>query len=162
MSAPALRRQRAERDTAERDSAERDRLAGEAAARAAEEALCRRPDAAVERALRETEQFAAAVAATVPRRPTIPKIIRAVSRLYLVTVTDLLGSRRTADVVRPRQVGMYLARTLTPRSLPEIGRRFGGRDHTTVLHAVRKIDGLLHTDNALAEDVDLLKRMLSE
>jgi chromosomal replication initiator protein len=65
-------------------------------------------------------------------------------------------------VVRPRQIAMYLAKTLTLRSLPEIGRRFGGRDHTTVLHAVRKIEGLVGNDNMLAEEVELLKRLLQE
>jgi len=65
-------------------------------------------------------------------------------------------------VVRPRQVAMYLAKTLTLRSLPEIGRRFGGRDHTTVLHAVRKIENLVGTDSALAEEIELLKRQLQE
>src|SRR5262249_42617089 len=72
------------------------------------------------------------------------------------------SSRRTANVVRPRQVAMYLAKTLTLRSLPEIGRRFGGRDHTTVLHAVRKIENLVSTDTALAEEIELLKRQLHE
>ncbi len=57
---------------------------------------------------------------------------------------------------------MFLAKTLTPRSLPEIGRRFGGRDHTTVLHAVRKIEGLVGTDGRLSEEIELLKRMLTE
>ena len=74
----------------------------------------------------------------------------------------LLSSRRTANVVRPRQIAMYLAKTLTLRSLPEIGRRFGGRDHTTVLHAVRKIESLVGNDNVLAEEIELLKRLLQE
>jgi chromosomal replication initiator protein len=65
-------------------------------------------------------------------------------------------------VVRPRQIAMYLAKALTPRSLPEIGRRFGGRDHTTVLHAVRKIESLSGQDSGLAGEIDLLKRMLQE
>jgi chromosomal replication initiator protein len=65
-------------------------------------------------------------------------------------------------VVRPRQVAMYLAKTLTLRSLPEIGRRFGGRDHTTVLHAVRKIETLVSRDVALSEEVESLKRQLQE
>jgi chromosomal replication initiator protein len=65
-------------------------------------------------------------------------------------------------VVRPRQVAMYLAKTLTLRSLPEIGRRFGGRDHTTVLHAVRKIENLVNKDSSLAGEIDLLKRQLQE
>jgi chromosomal replication initiator protein len=65
-------------------------------------------------------------------------------------------------VVRPRQVAMYLAKTLTLRSLPEIGRRFGGRDHTTVLHAVRKIEGLVGNDAMLADEIEVLKRQLQE
>jgi chromosomal replication initiator protein len=73
-----------------------------------------------------------------------------------------LSSRRTANVVRPRQIAMYLAKTLTLRSLPEIGRRFGGRDHTTVLHAVRKIEGLVGSDTALSDEIELLKRQLQE
>jgi chromosomal replication initiator protein len=97
-----------------------------------------------------------------PKRVKIEDIQRVVARQYNVSRADLLSSRRTANVVRPRQVAMYLAKTLTLRSLPEIGRRFGGRDHTTVLHAVRKIEGLVNTDNALAEEIELLKRQLQE
>ena len=97
-----------------------------------------------------------------PKRVKIEDIQRVVARHYNVSRGDLLSSRRTANVVRPRQVAMYLAKTLTLRSLPEIGRRFGGRDHTTVLHAVRKIDGLTTTDRALAQDIEFLKRMLTE
>jgi chromosomal replication initiator protein len=97
-----------------------------------------------------------------PRRVKIEDIQRIVARHYNVSRADILSARRTATVVRPRQIAMYLAKVLTLRSLPEIGRRFGGRDHTTVLHAVRKIDGLINSDGALADDVDLLKRMLSE
>ncbi len=97
-----------------------------------------------------------------PKRVKIEDIQRIVARQYNVSRADLLSSRRTANVVRPRQVAMYLAKTLTLRSLPEIGRRFGGRDHTTVLHAVRKIENLVHTDNALAEEIEILKRQLQE
>jgi chromosomal replication initiator protein len=97
-----------------------------------------------------------------PKRVKIEDIQRIVARHFNVSRADILSARRTATVVRPRQIAMYLAKVLTLRSLPEIGRRFGGRDHTTVLHAVRKIDGLLKSDNTLADDVDLLKRMLSE
>src|SRR5262249_50806368 len=97
-----------------------------------------------------------------PRRGKIEDIQRIVARQYNGSRADLLSSRRTANVVRPRQVAMYLAKTLTLRSLPEIGRRFGGRDHTTVLHAVRKIESLVSTDNALAEEIELLKRQLQE
>ncbi len=97
-----------------------------------------------------------------PRRVKIEDIQRVVARQYNVSRGDLLSSRRTANVVRPRQVAMYLAKTLTLRSLPEIGRRFGGRDHTTVLHAVRKIEGLVGSDNALADEIEVLKRQLQE
>jgi len=97
-----------------------------------------------------------------PKRVKIEDIQRTVARQYNVSRADLLSSRRTANVVRPRQIAMYLAKTLTLRSLPEIGRRFGGRDHTTVLHAVRKIEGLVDTDATLAEEIELLKRLLQE
>jgi chromosomal replication initiator protein len=97
-----------------------------------------------------------------PKRIKIEDIQRVVARQYNVSRSDLLSSRRTANVVRPRQVAMYLAKTLTLRSLPEIGRRFGGRDHTTVLHAVRKIEALVGKDTALSEEVESLKRQLQE
>jgi chromosomal replication initiator protein len=97
-----------------------------------------------------------------PKRVRIEDIQRVVARQYNVSRADLLSSRRTANVVRPRQVAMYLAKVLTLRSLPEIGRRFGGRDHTTVLHAVRKIEALSGTDTALAEEIESLKRQLQD
>ena len=97
-----------------------------------------------------------------PKRVRIEDIQRVVARQYNVSRADLLSSRRTANVVRPRQVAMYLAKILTLRSLPEIGRRFGGRDHTTVLHAVRKIETLAGTDSALAEEIEALKRQLQD
>ncbi len=97
-----------------------------------------------------------------PRRVKIDDILKLVAAHYNVSRPDLLSSRRTAVVVRPRQVAMYLAKVLTLRSLPEIGRRFGGRDHTTVLHAVRKIERLAKIDNTLKDELELLKRMLSE
>jgi chromosomal replication initiator protein len=97
-----------------------------------------------------------------PKRVKIEDIQRIVARQYNVSRSDLLSSRRTANVVRPRQVAMYLAKTLTLRSLPEIGRRFGGRDHTTVLHAVRKIEGLVGNDAMLADEIEVLKRQLQE
>ena len=97
-----------------------------------------------------------------PKRIKIEDIQRVVARQYNVSRSDLLSSRRTANVVRPRQVAMYLAKTLTLRSLPEIGRRFGGRDHTTVLHAVRKIEALVTKDTALCEEVESLKRQLQQ
>ncbi len=97
-----------------------------------------------------------------PKRIKIEEIQRIVARQYNVSRADLLSSRRTANVVRPRQVAMYLAKQLTLRSLPEIGRRFGGRDHTTVLHAVRKIENLVNNDSSLAEEIELLKRQLQD
>jgi chromosomal replication initiator protein len=96
------------------------------------------------------------------KRVRIEEIQRIVARHYNVSRSDLLSSRRTANVVRPRQIAMYLAKTLTLRSLPEIGRRFGGRDHTTVLHAVRKIESLIGTDNSLAAEIEVLKSQLQE
>jgi len=97
-----------------------------------------------------------------PKRVRIEDIQRIVARQYNVSRADLLSSRRTANVVRPRQVAMYLAKVLTLRSLPEIGRRFGGRDHTTVLHAVRKIENLAGNDSAFAEEIESLKRQLQD
>ncbi|HTP91912.1 MAG TPA: chromosomal replication initiator protein DnaA [Xanthobacteraceae bacterium] len=96
------------------------------------------------------------------KRVRIEDIQRVVARQYNVSRADLLSSRRTANVVRPRQVAMYLAKVLTLRSLPEIGRRFGGRDHTTVLHAVRKIEALAGNDSAFAEEIEALKRQLQD
>ena len=97
-----------------------------------------------------------------PKRVKIEDIQKLVATHYNVSRADILSSRRTATVVRPRQIAMYLAKVLTLRSLPEIGRRFGGRDHTTVLHAVRKIEGLTKADGTLSEEIELLKRMLVE
>jgi len=96
------------------------------------------------------------------RRVRIEDILRIVSRHYKVPRNDLLSSRRSRDVVRPRQIAMYLAKSLTSRSLPEIGRRFGGRDHTTVLHSVRKVEQMMKDDGDLCQEIELLKRMLEE
>jgi chromosomal replication initiator protein len=97
-----------------------------------------------------------------PKKIKIEDIQKLVASHFNVSRADILSSRRTATVVRPRQIAMYLSKLLTPRSLPEIGRRFGGRDHTTVLHAVRKITGLVTADGTLSEEIELLKRMLLE
>jgi chromosomal replication initiator protein len=94
------------------------------------------------------------------RKVTIDEIIRKVADHYNLRLTDILSPRRARSVARPRQVAMFLAKKLTSKSLPEIGRRFGGRDHTTVIHAVKKIDELRSVDNQIAEDVELLRRML--
>ncbi len=97
-----------------------------------------------------------------PKRIRIEEIQRIVARHYNVSKQDLLSNRRTRTIVKPRQVAMYLAKMLTPRSLPEIGRRFGGRDHTTVLHAVRKIEDLVGADGKLAQELELLKRLIND
>jgi chromosomal replication initiator protein len=94
------------------------------------------------------------------RKVTIDEIIRKVADHYNLRLSDMLSPRRARAVARPRQVAMFLSKMLTSKSLPEIGRRFGGRDHTTVIHAVRKIEELKAVDNQIAEDVELLRRML--
>ena len=97
-----------------------------------------------------------------PKRVRIEDIQKIVARHYNVSKTELLSNRRTRTIVKPRQVAMYLSKVMTPRSLPEIGRRFGGRDHTTVLHAVRKIEDLSGSDNTLAQELELLRRLISD
>lgn len=97
-----------------------------------------------------------------PKRIKIEDIQKLVASRYNVSRSDILSERRTAAVVKPRQIAMYLSKVLTLRSLPEIGRRFGGRDHTTVLHAVRKIEKQIGEDTVLGDEVELLKRMLQD
>jgi chromosomal replication initiator protein len=94
------------------------------------------------------------------RRVTIEEIQKRVAEHFNIKVSDMHSARRARAVARPRQVAMYLAKQLTSRSLPEIGRKFGGRDHTTVMHAVRKIEELRAIDSSFSEDVELLRRML--
>ena len=94
------------------------------------------------------------------RRVTIEEIQRKVSEHWNIRLTDMSSARRARAVARPRQVAMYLAKQLTSRSLPEIGRKFGNRDHTTVMHAVSRVTELMNADTAFAEDVELLRRML--
>ncbi len=94
------------------------------------------------------------------RKVTIDEIIRKVADHYNLRMTDILSRRRARSVARPRQVAMFLAKKLTSKSLPEIGRSFGGRDHTTVMHGVKRIEELCAVDNQIAEDVELLRRML--
>lgn len=96
------------------------------------------------------------------RKLTVEEIKRTVANYYSMKLADLDSRRRTRTIVRPRQVAMYLAKTLTSRSLPEIGRRFSGKDHTTVLHAVRQIDKLMTGDDQLAKDVENLRRILRD
>lgn len=94
------------------------------------------------------------------RRITIEEIQKKVAEHFNIRLADMHSARRARQVARPRQVAMYLAKQLTSRSLPEIGRKFGGRDHTTVMHAVKKIEELRNADTGFAEDIELLKRML--
>ncbi|MEM7653886.1 MAG: chromosomal replication initiator protein DnaA, partial [Pseudomonadota bacterium] len=94
------------------------------------------------------------------RRVTIDEIQKRVAEHFNIKTAEMHSARRSRAVARPRQVAMYLCKQLTSRSLPEIGRKFGGRDHTTVMHAIRKVDELIAVDNGFAEDVDLLRRML--
>lgn len=94
------------------------------------------------------------------RKLSIEEIQRKVAEHYNVRLSDLIGPKRLRSIARPRQVAMYLSKQLTPRSLPEIGRRFGGRDHTTIMHGVRKIEELMTTDSQLADDLQLLRRLL--
>jgi chromosomal replication initiator protein len=95
-----------------------------------------------------------------PKKIKIEDIQKLVASHFNVSRADIVSSRRTATVVRPRQIAMYLSKLVTPRSLPEIGRCFGGRDHPTVLHAVRKITGLVTPAGTLSEEIELLKRVL--
>jgi chromosomal replication initiator protein len=94
------------------------------------------------------------------RKLTIEEIQRKVAEHYNIRLSDMIGPKRLRNIARPRQVAMYLAKQLTPRSLPEIGRRFGGRDHTTIMHGVRKIEELMAIDSQLADDLQLLRRLL--
>ncbi len=94
------------------------------------------------------------------RKVSIEEIQRKVSEHYNIRLSDMIGPKRVRTIARPRQAAMFLCKRLTTRSLPEIGRRFGGRDHTTIMHGIRKIEELMKSDEQLAEDIDLLRRLL--
>ena len=94
------------------------------------------------------------------RKITIEEIQRKVSEHYNIRLSDMIGPKRLRTYARPRQIAMYLSKNLTSRSLPEIGRRFGGRDHTTVMHGVKRIEELKIQDGQVAEDVEILRRAL--
>ena len=96
------------------------------------------------------------------KRLTIEDIQKQVAEHFHLRVADMQSSRRSRSVARPRQVAMFLSKHLTSRSLPEIGRRFGGRDHTTVIHAVKKVSQLMEADQSFARDVNLFKRLVRE
>jgi len=110
--------------------------------------------------LEMTQEVLADLLRSTERRITIDEIQKRVAEHFNIRVADMHSARRARAVARPRQVAMYLAKQLTPRSLPEIGRKFGGRDHTTVIHAVRKVEELSAYDAAFREDVELLRRLL--
>ncbi len=94
------------------------------------------------------------------RKLTIEEIQRKVAEHYNIRLSDMVGPKRLRNIARPRQVAMYLSKQMTSRSLPEIGRRFGGRDHTTIMHGVRKIEELMAADPQLSDDLQLLRRLL--
>ncbi|MGD1933036.1 MAG: helix-turn-helix domain-containing protein, partial [Candidatus Phaeomarinobacter sp.] len=96
------------------------------------------------------------------KRITIDDIQRKAADHYNLRLADMSSPRRSRSVARPRQVAMYLCKHLTTRSLPEIGRKFGGRDHTTVLHGVNKIEQLRAEDKSLDEDINLIRRKIEE
>jgi len=94
------------------------------------------------------------------RRLTIEEIQRKVAEHYNIRLSDMLSPRRARAIARPRQIGMFLCKELTDKSLPEIGRKFGGRDHTTIMHGVKRIVQLCDEDAGLREDVAVLRRSL--
>ena len=95
------------------------------------------------------------------RRITIDEIQNKVSNYYNLKIEDMTSSRRIRSFARPRQVAMYLSKKLTTRSLPEIGRKFGGRDHTTVIHAVKKIEQLKIENSKFDEDINLITQIIT-
>ncbi len=110
--------------------------------------------------LEVAQECLADILRTNDRKINIDDIQRKVAEHYNIRLADMMGPKRARNVARPRQIAMYLSKQLTSRSLPEIGRRFGGRDHTTIMHGVRKIEELLADDSAMVEDIAVLKRML--
>ena len=94
------------------------------------------------------------------RRVTVEDIQKQVASYYNIRTADMFSARRSRTVARPRQIAMYLSKDLTTFSYPEIGRRFGGRDHTTIMHAVRKVGELLRDDAEIADDISTLKANL--
>ena len=94
------------------------------------------------------------------RKVTVEEIQRKVADHYNIRLSDMIGPKRLRVIARPRQIAMYLAKQMTTRSLPDIGRRFGGRDHTTIMHGVRKVEELRASDPQMSEDLDLLRRLL--
>jgi chromosomal replication initiator protein len=94
------------------------------------------------------------------RRLTIDEIQRKVAEHYNIRLSDMLSPRRARAIARPRQIAMYLCKELTDKSLPDIGRKFGGRDHTTIMHGIKRVAQLSDEDASLREDVSVLRRSL--
>lgn len=94
--------------------------------------------------------------------PSVKLIIARVANFYGVRIHDIIANRRTRDIIKPRQVAMFLCYELTPRSLPAIGKQIGDRDHTTILHGVRKIKELLQTDERLADEIEVIKLHITQ
>ncbi|WP_417240245.1 chromosomal replication initiator protein DnaA [Celeribacter halophilus] len=107
-----------------------------------------------------TQECLADILKASERKVTVEEIQRKVSEHYAIRLSDMIGPKRVRSIARPRQVAMYLAKHMTTRSLPEIGRRFGGRDHTTVMHGVKRIEELKGTDSQIADDLEMLRRTL--
>ncbi len=107
-----------------------------------------------------TQECLADILRASDRKITIEEIQRKVAEHYNVRLSDMIGPKRVRTIARPRQVAMYLSKRLTSRSLPEIGRRFGGRDHTTIMHGIRKVEELMATDSQLSDDLLMLRRLL--
>ncbi|WP_417242220.1 chromosomal replication initiator protein DnaA [Celeribacter sp.] len=110
--------------------------------------------------LEMTQECLADILKASERKVTVEEIQRRVSEHYSIRLSDMIGPKRVRAIARPRQVAMYLSKQMTSRSLPEIGRRFGGRDHTTVMHGVRRIEELKSSDSQIADDLELLRRLL--
>lgn len=94
------------------------------------------------------------------KKVTMDEIIKKTCEYYKIRHVDIISQNRQRAIARPRQMAMYLCKRLTQRSLPEIGKKFGGRDHTTILYGVRKIEELMQIDSQIAEDAELLRRTL--
>lgn len=164
LSSPAARRMEAAGLMFQRRALAAERDAEFARRKAWEEALQRAAEQRRKNRLADLA-LAMAVAATqgpppVPQYPSIAAIKQAVCREFQVTFLTMVSQRRAHSEVRPRQVAMWLAKNLTPRSLPDIGRHFGGRDHTTVIHAVRRIDQMCADDPAFAARVEAIRQSL--
>jgi chromosomal replication initiator protein len=111
--------------------------------------------------LQNTEAVLQDLLRSCEKKVTIDDIQRKVAEYYNIKLSDMHSSRRSTNIARPRQVAMYLCKQLTTRSLPEIGRKFGGKDHTTVMHGIKRVQELMREDTELKEDIERLQRTLN-